>query len=163
MIPPESSEGAGREPKMARGRFTYTMDAKGRLAIPPVLRMELQAQDGHPPILTNLVDCAAIGAFAYDRWLEIEQRLNTLSQMQPEVQSIRRMLISGAQECPLDGQGRLLVPPHLREHAALGREVVIAGVGQRIEIWDRARFEKELETTKEHGPQYSRVAADLGL
>jgi MraZ protein len=139
------------------------MDAKGRLAIPPVLRMELQAQEGRPPVLTNLVDCPAVGVFAYERWLEIEQRLSTMSQMQPEVQSIRRMLVSGAQECPFDSQGRLLVPPHLREHAGLGREVVIAGVGQRIEIWDRTRFERELDSIRERGSEVARIAADLGL
>lgn len=148
---------------MARGRFTYTMDAKGRLAIPPVMRMELQSHGDRPPILTNLVDCPALGLYAHDRWLEIEQRLNTMSQMQPEVQSIRRMLVSGAQECPLDAQGRLLVPPHLREYAQLGRDVVIAGVGPRIEIWDSARFEREMVVTKERGPEIARVAAELGL
>lgn len=148
---------------MARGRFTYTMDAKGRLAIPPVMRMELQTHPDRPPFLTNLVDCPALGLFAHERWLEIEQRLSTMSQMQPEIQAIRRMLVSGAQECPLDNQGRLLIPPHLREHAGLAREVTIAGVGPRIEIWDTARFERELVITKDKGSEFARVAAELGL
>ena len=148
---------------MARGRFAHTMDAKGRVAIPQVLRVEIQAQDERPPILTNLVDCPAVGLFSHERWLEIEQRLANMSQMQPEVQRVQRMLVSGAVECPLDGQGRVLVPPHLREHGSLERDVTIAGVGQRIEIWDRAQFDQELQATRDQGQEVSRIAAELGL
>jgi MraZ protein len=148
---------------MARGRFLHTMDAKGRVSIPVVLRTELQTQDDRPPILTNLVDCAAVGLFSHDRWLEIEQRLTNMSQVQPEIQSIQRLLVSGAVECPFDAQGRILVPPHLREHAGLEREVTIAGVGRRIEIWDKGRFDEELSRIRERGREVSAIAAELGL
>ena len=148
---------------MARGRFFLKMDAKGRVAIPAGLRVELQAQGDRPPILTNLVDCPAVGVFAHDRWLEIEQRLASMSQSQPEILRYQRLLVSGAEECKLDAQSRVLVPPHLRDHASLGREVVIAGVGRRIEIWDRDRFEQELAEIRDDGPGVSRVAAELGL
>lgn len=148
---------------MARGRFAHTMDAKGRLSLPASLREELQAQDDRPPILTNLVDCPAVGVFSHDRWTEIEQRLANMSQMQPEIQQIQRMLVSGAVECPVDGQGRILVPPHLREHAGLEREVTIAGVGRRIEIWDRGRFDEELRAIRDRGREVSKVAAELGV
>lgn len=148
---------------MARGRFSHTMDSKGRVSIPVVLRNEIQAQDERPPIVTNLVDCPAVGLFSHDRWLEIEQRLTSMSQVQPEIQSIQRLLVSGAVECPFDAQGRILVPPHLREHAGLEREVTIAGVGRRIEIWDKARFDEELTRIRERGREVSAVAAELGL
>ena len=148
---------------MARGRFTHTMDDKGRVSIPAVLRAELLEQDPRPPILTNLVDCQAVGLFPQGRWIEIEQRLNNMSQMQPEVASLRRMLISGAVEAPIDGQGRIVIPPYLREHAGLEREVTIAGVGGRIEIWDKAYFDQELEAIRQRGREVSTVAADLGL
>lgn len=147
----------------ARGRFTHTMDAKGRLSIPAALREELQAQDDRPPFLTNLLDCPALGFYPHDRWLDIEQRLNNMSQTQPEIQKIRRMLVSGAVECPIDGQGRILIPPHLREHAGLEREVMIAGTGGRIEIWDKARFDEEIRGIREDGPNVARVGAELGL
>ncbi|MAE93747.1 MAG: division/cell wall cluster transcriptional repressor MraZ [Deltaproteobacteria bacterium] len=148
---------------MARGRFTHSMDDKGRVSIPAVLRTELQEQDERPPILTNLVDCPAVGLFSHDRWLEIEQRLANMSQMQPEISSLQRMLVSGAVEAPIDGQGRILIPPHLREHAGLERELTIAGVGRRIEIWDKARFDEELGAIRERGREVSTVAAELGL
>jgi len=148
---------------MARGRFTYTLDAKGRLAIPQAMRMELLAQGDRPPVLTNLVGASAIGVYSAQRWDAIEQRLEGMSQVQPEVQQVSRLLLSGAQECPFDAQGRVLVPAHLREYAELDRDVVIAGVGTRIEIWNKARFERELATAKDRGTELARIAADLGL
>jgi MraZ protein len=148
---------------MARGRFTYTMDAKGRLAIPQAMRMELLAQSDRPPVLTNLVGASAIGVYSAQRWDDIEKRLEGMSQVQPEVQQVSRLLLSGAQECPFDAQGRVLVPAHLREYAELDRDVVIAGVGTRIEIWNKARFERELATAKDRGTELARIAADLGL
>jgi MraZ protein len=148
---------------MARGRFTYTMDAKGRLAIPQEMRVELQAQSKRPPVLTNLVGAPAVGVYSPERWDEIESRLASLSQVQPDVQQMSRLLISGAVECPFDAQGRLLVPAHLREYAELDRDVVVAGVGSRIELWNKTRFERELATAKDRGSELARIAADLGL
>jgi MraZ protein len=138
------------------------MDPKGRVSIPAGLRLEFQA-DGWPPFLTNLVDCPAVGLFSHSRWLEIERRLDNMSQAQPEVQSVRRLLVSGAVEAPIDGQGRVQVPPHLREHGGLEREVIIAGVGSRIEIWDKARFEEEIQGTRERSHEISSLVAELGL
>ena len=125
---------------MARGRFFHAMDEKGRVSIPAVLRNELQAQDDRPPFLTTVLDRPAVGLYAHEQWLEIERRLSNVSQMKPEIESLRRMVIAGAVEAPIDSSGRILIPPHLREHAELDREVTIAGVGSRIEIWDKARF-----------------------
>ena len=147
---------------MARGRFAHNMDSKGRLAIPQALRMELQAHD-KPPILTSCIDAPAVGIYAQERWVEIEQRLANMSQVQPEVQKIRRLIISGAEECPIDGQGRIRVPQHLRDFAGLSKQCLIAGMGERIEIWDRARFDQEISSIRENGEDVSRVAADLGL
>jgi MraZ protein len=139
------------------------MDSKGRVSMPASFRSELQAHGDLPPILTTLVDSPAVGVYAHERWLEIEQRLASMSQMQPEVQAVQRLLVSSAVECPIDGQGRVLIPPHLREHAGLEREVTIAGLGRRIEIWDRASFDAELIGIRERGAEVSRVAAELGL
>ena len=147
---------------MARGRFTHTMDAKGRIAIPQGLRVELQAQD-KPPILTSCIDVPAVGVYDHDRWVKIEQRLANMSQVQPEVQKIRRLIVSGAEECPVDSQGRVRVPAHLRDYAGLSKQCLVAGMGERIEIWDRARFDQEIASIRENGEEVSRIAADLGL
>ena len=148
---------------MARGRHHHVMDAKGRIAIPAGFRMELQAQDDRPPILTHLVDAQALALYSHNRWEAIEQRLASMSQTQPEVQAVQRLIISSAEECPLDGQGRLLVPQHLREEAGLDRDVTIAGVGARIELWDKVRFESALAETRAHSREIASITAQLGL
>ena len=139
------------------------MDAKGRVSIPAGFRVELKDAEERAPILTNLVDCPALGLFSHAHWLAVEDKLASMSQSQPELQSFRRMLVSGAEECAIDGQGRILIPPHLREHAQLQRELTIAGVGTRIEIWDKARFEEEVARTRERGHEISSIAAQAGL
>jgi MraZ protein len=148
---------------MARGHVHHVLDAKGRVAVPQVYRMELQAQDQRAPILTMLIDKGALGLYPHNRWQEIEDRMATLSQVQPEVQAVRRMLVSGAVDCPFDGQGRILIPEDLREHAGFSREVTFAGVGPRIEIWSRERYEAEIRQTRERAHEIATIAAQLGL
>jgi MraZ protein len=127
------------------------------------MRMELQAHDDRPPFLTNLADSPALGLYSHERWLEIERRLETMSQTQPEVQSFRRLFISGAVEAPIDAQGRVLIPIHLRDHAGLVKDVIVAGVGSRIEIWDKARFDEELRQTRHRAREISSLLAELGV
>jgi MraZ protein len=148
---------------MARGHVHHVLDSKGRVAIPQVYRMELQAQDQRPPILTALIDQKALGLYGHGHWQSIEERLESMSQVQPEVQAVRRLLVSGAVECPVDGQGRILIPPHLREHAGLERDVTFAGVGARIEIWSKERYEGEIRQTRDRAHEISTIAAQLGL
>jgi len=140
---------------MFRGRFTHTMDGKGRISIPVSFRPELLGREASadrspakPPFLTNLQRCVAL--YPHDAWLEVERRLSEASSMQPEVQALQRFVVSGATECPIDGQGRILVPPYLREHGALSKDVVIAGVGSRVELWNKERFASDLAVTQEN-------------
>jgi len=137
------------------------MDAKGRLSIPTGFRAELQRQSKCAPILTNLRDCLAL--FPFEDWERLEQQLCSGSQLQPEFQALQRFLISGAVECPIDSQGRILVPLQLREYAELNRDVTLAGVGPRIEIWDKARFDQDLNATKSHYNEISKVISQIGL
>jgi MraZ protein len=71
------------------------------------------------------------------------------------------MMISGAAECPIDKQGRLLLPQYLRDHAGLEREVTIAGVGPRVEIWDKARFDADLMKTQARFDEIASTVAGL--
>lgn len=148
---------------MARGRFDHTMDGKGRVSVPQGLRDELSDPDGRPLVLTNLIDVPAVGIYSHESWVEFERRLASMSQAQPEVQAFRRMLVGGAVDCPIDGQGRIVVPQHLRQHAGLEREVVLTGIGTRVELWDRARYEQELQATRDRGPEVAAIMANLGF
>lgn len=127
---------------MFLGRYTHTIDAKGRLSIPAGLRMELIRQSDRTPVLTNARSHLAL--YPREVWEARAERLSSVSFTQPEIEAYQRFFASGAADCPVDGQGRILIPAHLREHAKLDREVVIAGVVDRIEIWDRETFDAAL-------------------
>src|SRR5215468_9471531 len=118
-----------------QGEATNRLVAKGRLAIPPGMRMELVGQDGRPPVVTRLLDAPALGLYKAERWQEFKRLISTMSQLKPAVQKVRRVVVAGAKEAPLDAQGRILIPPHLREYAGLEKEVSILDTGARLEIW----------------------------
>jgi len=142
---------------MFRGRAVHTIDSKGRLSIPAGFRMELERRSERAPILTNQLHCLAL--YPYEAWREIERELEEASPLQLEVQDLQRFLISGAVECPVDRQGRIAIPPYLREHADLSKEVTIAGVGRLIEIWDRARFDQVQARTQAQFKEISETVA----
>ena len=130
---------------MFRGRHDHTIDTKGRLSIPSGFRQEILRRSENPPILTNFKNYLAL--YPYEDWLMIERNLMKKSKLRPDVLAYTRFVISGSSECPIDSQGRILVPPALREHAKLEKKVTLAGVLDCIEIWDTKLFEtSKLET-----------------
>jgi MraZ protein len=131
------------------------------MSLPAEFRRELQSGSDDPPILTNAHEC--LDLYPHQDWLEFEERIVAIAAVDPEAQAYVRMMVSGATPCPIDKQGRILVPPHLRKHADLTREVIVAGVGPKIELWDQARFEDNLNKTQARFPEMAiSVAGKLG-
>jgi len=146
-----------------QGEATNRLDAKGRLAIPPGMRMELLGHDGRPPVVTRLLDVQALGLYPAERWLEFKRRIATMSQLDPFVQKFRRMVVAGAKEAPLDAQGRILIPTHLRDYAGLEKEVTLLDTGARFEIWDHARYQQDLQSTQLQSQEVAKALGDLGV
>lgn len=88
-----------------------------------------------------------IALFPAEEWAAKEHRLRDLPEFDPDAQSLRRFFSAGSQPCPVDPQGRVLVPAFLRDHAGLDNKVIIAGVLDRVEIWSPARFEQNQAAT----------------
>lgn len=124
----------------------HTIDAKNRMSLPVAFRQALERRSDRPPILTNALHCLELHPF--EDWEAWEERIVGIADVDPQAQNYARMMISGAVECPVDKQGRILVPPHLRDYAGLEREVTVAGVGKKIELWDNARFEAQFTETR---------------
>ena len=125
---------------MLLGSYDHTIDDKNRLTLPAKFR---QAFASGLFVTRGLDGCL----FAYRRedWGRlVESRLSTLDPLSPETRRLERFFYAGASESELDKQGRVMIPAQLIEHAKLGREVVVAGVNDRLEIWDRAAWRKEL-------------------
>jgi MraZ protein len=119
---------------MFRGRHAHTIDEKGRVSIPSKYREVLNGRGQHTLIISNDLDtCLAV--FPMDEWLEEERKIKSLPDFIPEALRYKRFYISGAQECPIDRQGRILIPPALREYAQLHREALFVGLIEKFEIW----------------------------
>lgn len=131
---------------MFTGSYFHLMDNKGRVSIPPRYREILQERQDRQIILTNFDNYLL--AFPQSEWLKVEARLGEKALFNKDYRAFQRFLISGVQECPLDRQGRILVPQNLREYAKLTREVSLVGAVRCFEVWDRQTFEthrKKLE------------------
>ena len=125
---------------MLLGEHEHTIDDKNRLTLPAKFRQAF----GDGIVVTRGLD-GCLYAFRREDWDRlVESRLATLDPLSPEGRRLERFFYSGASETELDKQGRVMVPRELIEHAKLGREVVVAGVNDRLEIWDRAAWRKEL-------------------
>jgi MraZ protein len=131
---------------MFRGRAVHTIDSKNRMSLPAGFRAELQRRSDLPPMLTTGRHCLEL--HPNEDWKRFEERITAKAAINPNAQAIVRYLMSNAIECPIDKQGRILVPQYLREKAGLERDVTVAGVGPKIELWDSARFEANLIETQ---------------
>ncbi len=127
---------------MFRGRFFNVMDDKGRITIPPRYREILKERHEQHLIVTNLD--GYLLAFPLSEWEAVEQRLSQLSILDKKFRSFQRFFVSGASECPFDRQGRILLPPSLRDYAKLDKDVVLAGAVRCFEIWDRLSWDQEM-------------------
>ncbi len=117
------------------GEYQHSFDAKGRLIMPAKFRAQL----GERCIATRGMD-HCLFVFPLDEWEILDQKLRKLPLTKTDARNFSRFIYSGATECELDMQGRILIPPHLRPYAALNREVVIIGVSSRMEIWAKERW-----------------------
>lgn len=142
------------------GRSKHTLDEKGRLAIPARFREILKKRGDSSLVVTNSNSCLL--AFARDDWQEIKERAATLPLFDPDANVYIRFFISGAVECPLK-QGRILIPPDLRELAGLNKEVVLVGCLGNFEIWDRAKWEEEFKRDREFFAKASQSLSDRGI
>ncbi|OGP74346.1 MAG: division/cell wall cluster transcriptional repressor MraZ [Deltaproteobacteria bacterium RBG_13_58_19] len=131
---------------MFTGSFFHFMDNKGRVSIPARYRELLQERQDRQVILTNFD--GYLLAFPQSEWVKIEGKLGDLALFRKDLRAFQRFLISGVEECPLDRQGRVLIPQNLRDYAKLSREVTLVGAVRCFEIWDRVTYEahrKQLE------------------
>ncbi len=136
---------------MLTGEYQYTIDPKKRLAIPA----KLKGQMGEKVVIARGPD-QCLFVYPYPVWEEIAKKLAGLPIGQEKTRGFVRLMFSSAEEVIPDAMGRILIPDPLKAYADLKREVVIAGVLNRLEIWDkekwenfRAKAEKEIGTMAE--------------
>ena len=120
---------------MLIGEYEHSLDAKGRLIMPSKLRESI----GEKFIVTKGLDGCLFG-FSKQEWTNFEEKLKTLPLTNKNARDFVRFFLSGATECEIDKQGRFLIVANLRQYASMKKDVVIIGVGTRIEIWDKEKW-----------------------
>lgn len=137
---------------MFLGEYTYTIDDKKRLAIPAKFRQLL----GKKAVITRgLDDCLFL--YPAKEWQGLAKKISQLPLAQADARGFARIMLAGAMEVNLDRLGRILVPDYLKKYASLQKKIVIAGLYNRIEIWDeknwnfyKQKIEKEAGDIAEH-------------
>ena len=119
------------------GEYEHSLDDKGRVIMPVKLRADI----GERFIITKGLD-GCLFVFSQLEWSNFERKLKELPLTNKNARDFVRFFLSGAIECELDKQGRFLIANNLREYANITKEVVIIGVGTRLEIWNKEKWKK---------------------
>ena len=125
---------------MFRGINGLNLDAKGRMVMPTRYRERFQKESKNVVVLTIDTEEKCLLVYPLPEWEEIESKLALLPSFNPAARRIQRLLIGHATDVEMDGQGRILLPPLLREYAGLDKHAVLVGQGKKFELWDEAHW-----------------------
>ena len=143
---------------MLLGEFKHNLDSKNRVTVPAKLRMEL----GEKPVLTRGLDhCLFI--YPNRDWQLFMEKLNKLPLGQAKARNFKRFILSGASEIDIDEMGRVLIPEPLKKYSNLKKEVVIIGVGDRIELWNEDMWNKYIETAEKESESLAEGLSEFGI
>ncbi len=144
------------------GKYSLTLDPKGRISVPAKFR-EVLTTRYHPSLIVT-TSSRCLVAYPVEEWVALSERIREMPQMKRELNEYMRLIFSSATECNLDRQGRILIPAEHRGHAGLdGSEVVVVGINDRIEIWSRERWDEVDASARERLDEISDVLAEFGL
>ncbi len=140
------------------GEFNYKIDSKKRLAVPAKFRDDL---DGKVVVTRGLDGCLFL--YTLDEWEKLAEKISSLPLSQANARSFARVMLAGAMELELDSSGRILLPDYLKEYADLEKDVVIAGVYNRMEIWDKDEWEDYKEEAESDVGDVAEGLKELGV
>ena len=121
-----------------RGNYAHSIDEKGRVSLPAEFRRILTQSNESSIVITNYISDGArcLEGFSLKVWERFESRLREKSRFDSKLQKLENFYLSRAAECPVDGSGRILVPPHLRSYAGLEKDVTFTSSIHGFRIWD---------------------------
>jgi MraZ protein len=143
---------------MLLGEYQHNLDTKGRMAIPAKFRDKLTAG----AIITRGID-NCLFVFANPEWDALAKKLIALPLAQANSRAFVRLMLAGATDVEIDNQGRILIPDYLRKYAGLKKEVVVAGLYNRIELWDEAVWQSYKAKTESSSEEIAEKLGELGI
>jgi len=126
---------------MFRGLHNINLDTKGRLTVPTRYRQIIRDDCGGKMVVTIDTEQQCLLLYTQSEWAVIEAKLVALPSFNPQARRIQRLLVGHATDVELDSNGRLLVPPALRQHAQLDKKIALVGQGNKFEIWDDSQWQ----------------------
>ena len=143
---------------MIIGQYNYNLDPKKRLTIPTKFRNVLS----EGAVITRGID-GCLFLYPQKQWNELADKLSKLPLSQSNARSFARVMLAGAMDVKVDSLGRILIPDYLKEYAKLNKSVVIAGLYDRIEIWDEDAWKKYGQTTNTQVESMAEGLKELGI
>ena len=140
------------------GEYQHNLDAKGRMAVPVKFRKDLAGG----VILTRGLD-RCLFMFTQSEWETLAEKLKNLPLAQANSRAFARLMLAGAMDVEVDAQGRVLVPDYLRKYADLKKETVVAGLYNRLEIWDAEAWKQYKAKTESASEEIAEKLGELGI
>ncbi len=144
--------------RMLLGEYKHNLDSKGRMAVPAKFRTDLSAG----AIITRGLD-RSLFIFGLKEWEVLVEKLTSLPLAQANSRAFVRLMLAGASDVRLDVQGRILIPDYLREYAGLKKQVVVAGLFNRVEVWDADSWKQYKIKTEAASDEIAEKLGELGI
>ena len=150
---------------MFRGTHEHTIDSKGRLSIPSKFREVLLGKGDERLVITNFVidSRRCLDVYPLDEWLHFEEEIKKKPKFDRRMMMFQNYYLGGACECAVDKQGRILIPPLLRQYVNLKRDVVLVAALEKFRVWDKETWKKVFAEAEDKLMQDPDFLVDLGL
>ena len=140
------------------GEYKHNLDDKGRLAVPQKFRAKLS--EG-AVITRGLDNCLFL--YTKEEWEKLASQLAALPISQANTRAFARLMLAGAMDVSLDKQGRVILPDYLRKYAGVSKKVVVAGLYNRLELWDEEQWEAYKTKTEDNSSDIAEALGELGV
>ncbi|MDP3970881.1 MAG: division/cell wall cluster transcriptional repressor MraZ [bacterium] len=140
------------------GEYSHSIDEKGRLAVPTKFRDDLNRG---AVVTRGLDNCLFL--YTFEEWEKLAKKLAELPISQAKPRAFARLMLAGAMDVELDKQGRVVLPEYLRKYASMKKKVVVAGLYNRLEIWDEAAWNKYKTNTEKDSNEIAETLGELGV
>jgi len=140
------------------GEYNHSLDGKGRLAIPAKFRSQLK---GGAVVTRGLDNCLFL--YPKKQWLELADKLSKLPISQSNTRAFSRLMLAGAMDVDFDNQGRIMIPEYLRQFAGLTKKAVVAGLYNRLEVWDEKKWNRYKVITEKKSNSIAEGLGELGV
>lgn len=140
------------------GEYSHTIDEKGRLALPAKFRKELE----RGAVVTRGLDhCLVI--YTADEWQKLATRVSNLPMASSNTRAFARLMLAGAMDVEPDAQGRIVIPDYLRRYAGIAKKAVIAGLYNRLEVWEQGDWDKFKNKSELASTDIAEKLGELGV